>query len=41
MGSPKGGPHEGVSLRVFWNLKRTHEYKNLFTQTTLFLWELV
>jgi hypothetical protein len=26
--SPKGGGLDGVSLRMFPNLKRTHEYKN-------------
>jgi hypothetical protein len=31
VGSPEGGPPEGVSLRVFLNLRRTHEYRNLHT----------
>jgi hypothetical protein len=29
VGSPEGEPHEGVSPRVFWNFKRTHEKENL------------
>jgi hypothetical protein len=29
VGPPEGGPHEGVSPRVFWNFKRTHEKENL------------
>jgi hypothetical protein len=32
---PEGGPPEGVSLRVFLNLRRTHEYGNLHTHKQL------
>ncbi len=35
MSSPEGGPPEGVSPRVFLNLRRTHEYRNLHTHKQL------
>jgi hypothetical protein len=31
MGSPEGGPPERLSPRVFLNLSRTHQYRNLHT----------
>ncbi len=30
MSSPEGGAPKGVSLRVFLNLGRTHEYRTFF-----------
>jgi len=36
-GSPEGGPPMGVSPRVFLNLRRTHKYRNLHINYSLFI----
>jgi hypothetical protein len=38
MCTPKGGAPEGVSLRVFSNLRRTYKYRNLPLHKQLFFY---